>query len=80
MTTADNFLMTPLSQSEQHVSPDDVTHSGPTSLYDLVITVYHFHGQVCEVATKLRPLQSQEQMHRLAGSGQAAPKLRSVGG
>jgi hypothetical protein len=32
----------------------------PDSLHDLVIIAYHFHGQEDEVATKLRPLQSQE--------------------
>jgi hypothetical protein len=53
----------------------------PDSLRDLVIVAYHFHGQEDEVAAKLRPLQSsQEEMHRLTGSGEAAQKLRNAGG
>jgi hypothetical protein len=43
-----------------------------------VITAYHFHGQEDEVATKLRPLHSQEEMHRLTGTEQAAQKLRNA--
>jgi hypothetical protein len=43
-----------------------------------VIIAYHFHGQEDEVATKLRPLQLQEEM-RLTDSGQAAQKMRNSG-
>jgi hypothetical protein len=43
MTTADRSLMDPLSQSEQHTPPDDVTYSGQGSLHDLVKTYLHLY-------------------------------------
>jgi hypothetical protein len=44
-----------------------------------MIIVYNLYGQEYEVATKLRPLQLQEEIRRLTGSGQAAQKLRNAG-